>query len=353
MKNPAILALTLSIPLSLHADILAVPHPQCTFDAKHTVIWTPLFQAAWDELTAAHQANEKPKTEPPNQVIEWLDGFTWKKDDVLPKGAWSVVAGPSSPELYEKANQEAGKLGIVNPFQFNPSSVEGGYAALASMLHKVSFSDPFSPSKDVPLTFKTKDKKEDVRFFGTPNGERFKNVKVIHYNPRAGSFALEAKCKGGNDRVIFYLPAKSGTFADACKNVLLWKNRKDFQQEDGSLLDVSLQNHEEVRIPYLSVHCSADFSPLLQGMRKYENERAPFFISKANQKLFFQLDEKGARVEATVEIAEDPFGDREETYPRLFHFNRPFYTFLWRDQAEWPYLALWLGDTSAMQVFPK
>ena len=29
-------------------------------------------------------------------------------------------------------------------------------------------------------------------------------------------------------------------------------------------------------------------------------------------------------------------------------YDRPFFTFLWRDKADWPCLGLWVGDSSAL-----
>jgi hypothetical protein len=49
MKLP-LLALSLSATLPLAAEITAVTHPEEKFPARATVVWSPLFQAAWDRL---------------------------------------------------------------------------------------------------------------------------------------------------------------------------------------------------------------------------------------------------------------------------------------------------------------
>jgi hypothetical protein len=49
----------------------------------------------------------------------------------------------------------------------------------------------------------------------------------------------------------------------------------------------------------------------------------------------------------------EPFaGGPPPNVPRRFVYDRPFFLFLWRDQAEWPYFGAWIGDDSAMQAFP-
>ena len=35
--------------------------------------------------------------------------------------------------------------------------------------------------------------------------------------------------------------------------------------------------------------------------------------------------------------------------PRDFHYNRPFFVFLWREGAEWPYVGAWVGDDAGME----
>jgi hypothetical protein len=72
---------------------------------------------------------------------------------------------------------------------------------------------------------------------------------------------------------------------------------------------------------------------------------------KAEQRTTFELHEKGARVEVLVEGGDEPFGGPPEPprlVPRHFIYDRPFFVFLWRDKAEWPYFGAWIGDASAM-----
>ncbi len=42
------LALILPLTVPLAAEMEAVTHPEEKFDATHTVVWTPLFQATWE-----------------------------------------------------------------------------------------------------------------------------------------------------------------------------------------------------------------------------------------------------------------------------------------------------------------
>jgi hypothetical protein len=344
------LLLILLLPVIARAEILAVPHPSCTFDAKQTVIWTPLFQAAWDALNASHQGEGKASIQPPNKVMDMLDSFTWEAENVLPKGAWFVHAGPLNQELYNKANQEAQQRWGTKPFSYVQPPFTDGYAALAMLSRQITYLTPFERATFATLPFKVGESTKNVNFFGSINPVNLSGVRVLHYNMTDYSFALEARCKDVDERVIFYLPAKGSTFAEACQSVLKWKQREVYEQEDGSLLQDRLQANEEIRIPYVNLHSIADFEPLLQGARKYPNLNTPYFIRRAQQTVYLQLDEKGATATASVDLGADPFGDAGESSPRIFDFDQPFFVFLWREKAQWPYLAIWLGDTSAMQL---
>ncbi len=35
--------------------------------------------------------------------------------------------------------------------------------------------------------------------------------------------------------------------------------------------------------------------------------------------------------------------------PRHFIYGRPFFAFLWRDGAEWPYFGVWNGNDTALE----
>jgi len=49
----------------------------------------------------------------------------------------------------------------------------------------------------------------------------------------------------------------------------------------------------------------------------------------------------------------DPFAEPQPRgHPRQFIYDHPFFVFLWRDGAAWPYFGAWIGDASALKAFP-
>jgi len=75
-------------------------------------------------------------------------------------------------------------------------------------------------------------------------------------------------------------------------------------------------------------------------------------VCRAEQVTSFELFEKGARVRVQTSFGAEPFGSSPPPPPpRDFIFDRPFFVFLWRDGAEWPYFGAWIGDASALRKF--
>ena len=83
-------------------------HPAEKLTHSRVVVWTPLMQAAWDELYGGFG---KPlKVETPNPLMDLLDRFEWKAESVMPPGHWKVWAGEGTEELVKKANAEAAQM---------------------------------------------------------------------------------------------------------------------------------------------------------------------------------------------------------------------------------------------------
>jgi hypothetical protein len=172
-----------------------------------------------------------------------------------------------------------------------PDQVEPSNESMARL-------DSFSSSRKDPLIFHANDLETPVHFFGSRgemSGELRDHVQVLAFRP-----------------------------AD------------------------QLHDEDDVRVPHVSLDADADLTSKLQGNRLYA--KSSWLIGRAEQLTRFQLHEKGARVRVEASIECIPFGEVEG--PRIVHrrfiYGRPFFVFLWRDHAEWPYFGAWIGDASAL-----
>ena len=351
------LLLLLATGLPAAAEITAVAHPEEKFPAESTAVWTPLFQATWDKLGKYHGGKPE-RVEPPNPLISRLDSFRWDSPTVMPDSGWQTWAGPATEEFLEQVNREAGtSLGNEEaPFHLRNRAL-GAVAAFGILDREVSFPEAFFRSTKLPLRFAAEGEAREVRFFGV-KGEKSADftgtVKVLAYRPSEKSHALQLPCRGTDETIVLFRPPAAQDFATACLWLREW--RKEWRERPETALeynDVRLHRLDVVKVPYLKLETVKDFAGELGSMRFYKGEEVPRRIVRAEQKVEFELHERGARVRAEVSI-EDAFGDEPEpppVYPRIFSYDAPFFVFLWRERAEWPYFGAWIGNADAMQAW--
>ena len=335
------------------AEIVAVAHPGEDLPHDKTVVWTPLFQAAWDDI---HRGLGAPvKVDPPNALMDRLDHFEWKADAVMPRDHWKVWAGGATKELIEKANAEAARMTgeKKGPFQIEPKS--NARIALGLLDRNLVFKKPLHRSVDAPLVFHAADGTNPrVRFFGTrlkASGGYGGVVSVLAY--QAGSHALQI-ASDADDSAVLYLPEKPVSFIEACAKLREWRSKR-LGGAYGSMQDPNLHEKDDVRIPMLKLENTTDFVPFLNSDRYFESG-GPWRLYKAEQRLKFQLTEKGAKLHVEVEMGMEPFGAPQAPptmIPRFFHYDRPFFVFLWRNGAEWPYFGAWIGNGAPMEEFKE
>jgi len=352
--KPTLLFLFVFTPLTL-GEIETTPTPHVTPENNKTLIWSPLFQATWDAMNS-HLGGKPIKITPESEIMTKLDTFKWKPDTVLPTGHWKTWAAEANNEFIKKVNEEASEiLGEKGEhFSLNPDREPNSIACFGLLHRNLEFVQPFYRSSKTPMKFGTKDDK--VRFFGSTKetSEEFAHsVKVLAYRPIDKSHAIEISCKDTDEKVIVYLPAKPQEIATACQWIRDWrKNDQTSGGLPGNWDDRQIHKGDEIRIPYITLATKSDLTNQLDSFRIYKNNPLiSWEISKATQFTLFKLHDKGASVTVQAEIDVEPFGAAPPpTYPRTFFYNRPFYIFLWRDQAEWPYLAVWVADSSLMEL---
>jgi hypothetical protein len=352
MKTLLLLALSAS---AIHGEIVTLAHPDEALPEKSTVVWSPLFQATWDKLNAS-LGGSADRIAPPNALMDKLDSFKWDAEKIMPDGSWKTWSGPATMDFLKQVNHEAAAItkGKEGPFKLMTENPENR-AAFGLLDREVSFQKEFIRSRTAALGFRINGEEKPVRFFGARDkmiGEIQDTIRILSFRPSERSHAIQIRCKQADDTVILYLPAKPQDFATACAWLRTWRSQyKPDPKLAGAWNDPSLHHGDEIRIPYVDLESNADLTSKLAGIRIHGNK--PWRIIRAEQLTRFKLHEKGARVRVEVSIEADPFGGPEPPpiTPRKFIYDRPFFVFLWRDNAEWPYFGAWIGDTSALKTF--
>jgi hypothetical protein len=339
------------------AQVTSLMHPAEPVPPQRTVIWTPTFQVAWDRLNK--DLGGKPtKVEPPSEVMKRLDDFVWDPAATMPEGAWKAWAGPASKAFVDQVNKEVAEIAFddLEPFSITQED-EQRRVVFAMLSRRLSFTKAFLPAKRDSMDFQCDGKSRAVQYFGIPR-ERADaysgSVKVLAYRPAEKSHALEIQCRENDDRVVLFQPSKPLDFLTACSWLRTWR-KADAGTEDsaGKWNDPYLHRKDEVRIPYVQLDVDTDFTSKLESYRFHNG--MPWRIAAASQLSRFRLHERGAEVEVRARIYADPFGGVETPVytPRRFYFDRPFFVFLWRAKAEWPYFGAWIGDHSALTAAPR
>lgn len=341
------------------AEVVMVPHPYGDLAVDKTVVWSPLFQATWDKMNS-HLGGPPEKVEPPDPTMALLDGTEWNADAVMPAGSWKTWAGPATPEFLKEVNREAAALN-QKPDTFTlPSNLLPGAVASFGLLNRdVSFSKPLYRSKSSPLVFQAPDAKLDCHFFGTAgamSAHYHEAIRVLSHDPATKASSLEVRLVNREGVILHLPPATPKGFVSAFEDIRKWRSSfAPGHSKDGALDDPFIHEKDEVRVPYLTFDARQDFPELGNALRYHPHKPQPFRLAHTQQLATFSLHEKGARVKVETSLSADPFGapppPPPPKVPRQFIFDRPFFVFLWKDGAEWPYFAAWIGDISALQKF--
>ena len=341
------------------AEVLSIAHPEEDFDVRRTVVWTPTFQAGWD---AMNEGLGGPPKESGSELGKRLDTFRWEPEKVMPQGRWKVWSGEATRDFFLKVNGEAADfLGEDRgPFREVEGTRPGAVAFYSLLDAQVVFVKPFYRSRKVPLEFKSMAGTGDrVSFFGVmgeDSGDYRDEVRVLAWRRKAGFHAVELRCRQEEfGSVVLYQPPGRQDFAAACRWLRVW--RKGWHAAGGENAglhsDPALHSGDRLQVPYLKLSAQGDFKEALQGGRFYGRPGDPYVVNAARQRVEFALHERGAEVRAAAEGGMDPFGAAPMTVPRDLVYDRPFFVFLWRDGAEWPYFGAWVGDSAAMVEFEE
>ncbi|MGD7652384.1 MAG: hypothetical protein ACQCXQ_04150 [Verrucomicrobiales bacterium] len=366
LRKPTVAPLLLSglLGTASAADVHTILHPDEAHPIDQTVIWSPLFQAGWDALNRP-LGGPPQRIDPPNPLMTRLDTFSWQADSVMPDGSWNVWAGPATNALVNQANEQASKLGApAGCFTLGAESPHA-LASFGYLNHTVRFDPHLYPSKKHGMQFRSPGKTKNVAFFGVrgPLTDRFsKTISVLSWLPDSQTMTIDLAGKSaGNSaayHVILHATGKPATIATASRTVksLLETPAIDATGDEhfGDALQ-HLHPTDDLRIPFITLEANASCEQRLQGGRIHGHPGDPWRIVKAQQLTTFMLDEKGARIAIRTASEFEPFGDKPpiRTFPkpRKFHFDRPFFVFLWKQGADWPFFAAWLGDDSCMRPF--
>lgn len=331
------------------ASVLVVPALECELPPGRAVVWTAAFPACWWKLAEVLKLPSL-EPDPPGPWAARLNAARFDPSAVLPENAAYVAAGFATAEFREATQAEMQRrMGARMP-KLEREWRDGGprsVVAFCWMKQRLDFAPKFYRSRVTAMEFKTgSGEKVPVEFFGTTADLAplfSKTVRVLQHDARGTVLSLRSSKEGEGLLLAARLarddakPVRS--LSDAAAHILAQREAVARRAaEGGEPLHREFGFGDVLKVPVVAFDALGDYAADLAGAFRAPGHDEPLRIVSAWQRVSFELDETGAKVEALASIAASPFGEAPKPpAPRSFVFNEPFFVAAWRDDAPTPY----------------
>jgi len=325
-------------------DTLLVAHPEMPLIKSRNVLWCGTLQLAWNK--AIDLVGEKLHFTSQSPVADLLNQQTFTGTDLDP-ASYVALADFERNNVEDeiRAALEKTFLGAASPELIPPKPPNPGpddFVAYAYLYKNLSFANPFLDND--PLTFGD----QPVQDFGFINhkdalsSDAFGQVQIYDYKSE-DDFIIKLKTKSPDDELILakIAPGKTlqATMDEALHRIVGNK-------------PVLANKEDQLAIPKFNFDLRKDFGEL-EGLILQPSPAAriknKLRISKAEQLVRFQLNEKGAILKSeavivmrTLAMAPSP------NKPHLMIFDKPFLILMKQTHSDHPYFALWIGNASLL-----
>ena len=184
------------------------------------------------------------------------------------------------------------------------------------------------------------------------NFEQSQAIQILNYQ-NDNSFCLKLLPEGLNHEIIlFKTPTAFGSLDEAFKTIkqLIIVGEQE-KQVPAKQWKYTLQDDDETVIPCLAFNIETHFQHLEGQAFQAQNQR--YVVEQAWQRTAFLLNEEGAKIESdsewAVEMEESMEMEEELPRPKRLIFDRPFYIFLKRTDAAYPYFGCWVVNSALME----
>ena len=353
LKSVFLAFCALIAPAMADTMVSAAAHPEDPIKPGGTAVWTPLFQSTWDGMNV-RLGGTASKVEPPNALMTKLDSFQWDARSVMPRNGFKTWADIATRGFVDRVGKEARDMLPRIPADWLEVEEDRQAVLAVSVLNRnLDFARPFPRYDRTPMGFDGSPPENGFLYFGVMKEScvnYIDSVEVLRWS--RDSFTISISTKQPGEKVLLHLPRKPSSFHDACETLRNLRKLPEAgtDQSAGKTENNRLAEVDTLAVPFVTIESNQDFTSRLAGRRTHPGIDEPVEVRKAKQFVSFRMDQRGAKVEGAA-LLSSGWGVDEVT-PRRFVFDRPFFIFLWRDKAEWPYFGAWIGDSSALVPFP-
>jgi len=313
-------------------------------------VYCGTFQLAWNEL----QDNYIKAPLQLEHAEDWAERLNARRFDKsqLSDEDYIVAVGQSGKELWEKVAPVCQQKFPKQSLRMPAATPDPEFAAYACLCKTLPFQEAFDRRPE-PLEFNSATGKEPVAAFGLKDFaygsdrevQLHEQITILDY-VSDDDFILRLNTTSTKDEVILAKMQPKETLlatVDTVEKRIAESQLPEHRQE--------LQVLESVIVPVIEISLDREYDELI-GANLLNPGWELWFVTQARQDIRFRLDEHGARLESTAEMAVGADADE----PRQMIFDQPFLLML-REKGDGepkePYLAVWIENTEVLKPFSE
>jgi hypothetical protein len=325
-------------------DTFLLAHPATPLDPATNVIWCGTLQLCWNK--AIDLVGEKLRFTTASPVVELLNRENFTAADLDPS-SYVAIADFEKNHVEDEIRAALEKTfgGAASPELIPPAPAHPGpndFVAYSYLFKNLAFASVFSDQ--VPLDFQDKPV-ESFGFDSTYKMDDARSQVTLCDYKSDDDFVIKIATTSPKDQLILAKVQPGATLAKTIASVL-------HRVDHGSPAD--LTDRDSLAVPKLNFDLRRDFAEL-EGLVLKPTPAAkiqsPLEISKAEQLVRFQLNEKGAvlKSEAAMSFVATAMAPGYEPPSHQLYFDAPFLLLLRQAGAPQPYLAIWIGNMTLLQ----
>jgi hypothetical protein len=325
-------------------DTQLVAQPEVPLAADQNVLWCGTLQLAWND--AIQLVGEKLHFEHQPPVVDLLNQMDFQAGDLDP-GSYVAIADFERNHVENEIRAALLKTfhGAASPELIPPTPLKPGpddFVAYAYLYKNLAFANPFADNSHLIFGGKP------VENFGFNYFSRAEvksavsdQVQICDYQS-ADDFVIKLQTQSPQDELILAKITPASTLQATVQSVLNRIAKSGPPQSPGP--------EDQLAVPKLNFDLRRDFTKL-EGLTLVPGPEAKIksklTISKAEQLVRFQLNEKGAILESEATVVMLSLAMRPMNRHTMI-FDRPFLILMKQANAPQPYFALWVGNASLL-----
>ncbi len=306
---------------------------------KGNYVWGGAMNLCWNELTDNIVKDTIKLRTDDKDALNTLDKLNHPVITIndLDEASYYIKSG-FGPQTQDIINRESKKKFPDKSFEdLNYDLGETDIISYAYFLKQVEYQKVF--------------RKQDMSFMRSmvqgfeADEQSYQNIYILEYRDQ-DNFLIGIKLKDSKDQ-IFLAKGFDMDYPEQVVKVL--REKAPAQKSDQFTLGSPMQHSDVFQAPFLSLSHERDYEEMLGKVLQNRIEGREYFIDVMKEKIKFDMDEKGARVEneAVIVMRETSMPAQQEN--KIMILNKPYWVLMKRFDSNNPYFILGVNNTQLMK----